>query len=110
MSKRAMQTVAPLVALLRETSQVTYVTTHLKDEREALITDVLTRSGVVLVAWEHKVLPSLIGFLPDAPAVPATWPDDRFDIVWVFDRTPSGWSFSQVPQLLFAGDSPEPIK
>jgi hypothetical protein len=67
-----MQTDAPLVPLLRETSQVTYVTTHFEDEREALITDVLTRSGVVLVAWEHRTLPSLIGFLPDAPAVPAT--------------------------------------
>ncbi|MEM5448533.1 MULTISPECIES: hypothetical protein [Paraburkholderia] len=109
-SKRSMQTVAPLVSLLRETSQVDYVTTYLKDDGRALMADVLTRAGVVLIAWEHKVLPSLIGHMPRAPIVPATWPDDRFDVVWIFDRTGDNWSFSQLPQLLLAGDSTAPIR
>ncbi|NML97738.1 phosphoglycerate mutase family protein [Paraburkholderia sp. RP-4-7] len=109
-SKRAMQTVAPLVALLRQTSQVNYVTTYLKDDGPALMGDVLTQSGVVLIAWEHKVLPSLFGHVPRAPAVPAMWPEDRFDMVWILDRAPGGWSFSQLPQLLLAGDSAEPIR
>lgn len=108
-SKRSMQTVAPLVALLKETSPVHYVDSHLKDDREALMTEVLAQPGVVLIAWEHKVLPSLVGCLPDAPAAPAHWPDDRYDMVWVFDRTPRGWSFTQLPQLLLAGDSAIPI-
>jgi hypothetical protein len=32
-------------------------------------------------------------------------------MVWVFDRqqTGTGWDFTQVPQLLLAGDSKEPI-
>ncbi|MFM0213690.1 phosphoglycerate mutase family protein [Paraburkholderia sediminicola] len=108
-SKRSMQTVAPLVALLRATSQVNYITTYLKDDGAALMTDVLTQSGIVLIAWEHKVLPPLIGHVPGAPAVPATWPEDRFDIVWILDRAAGRWSFSQHPQLLLAGDSAEPI-
>ncbi|MDR5818738.1 hypothetical protein QCE62_34500 [Caballeronia sp. LZ033] len=37
---------------------------------------------------------------------PSSWPGDRFDLVWVLDRTngTGPWSFSQVPQLLLAGD------
>ncbi|MEK6383084.1 MAG: phosphoglycerate mutase family protein [Paraburkholderia tropica] len=109
-SKRSMQTVTPLVSLLRETSRVNYVTTYLKDDGRALMTDVLTRAGVVLIAWEHKVLPSLIGHIPHAPIAPETWPDDRFDMVWIFDRAGGTWSFSQLPQLLLAGDSTAPIR
>ncbi|QGZ60192.1 phosphoglycerate mutase family protein [Paraburkholderia acidiphila] len=108
-SKRSMQTVTPLVSLLRVASQVDYVDTYLKDDGRALMTDVLTRAGVVLIAWEHKVLPPLIGHLPRAPTVPAAWPDDRFDVVWIFDRAGESWSFSQLPQLLLAGDSTTPI-
>lgn len=109
-SKRAMQTVAPLVALLQATSHVNYVTTHLKDDGPALMEDVLVQSDVVLIAWEHKVLPSLIGLVPGAPTVPATWPDDRFDMVWILDRATDEWSFSQLPQLLLTGDTADPIK
>jgi hypothetical protein len=70
--------------------------------------------GVVLIAWQHQDIPA-IGhhFLQhtDTPrlTIPTTWPDERYDLVWVFDR-PSGSgpiiSFSQVPQLLLAGDQP----
>ncbi|WP_321838875.1 histidine phosphatase family protein [Paraburkholderia bannensis] len=108
-SKRSMQTVTPLVALLREEAPVNYVTTHLKDEGQALMVDVLSRDGVVLVAWEHKVLPQIIGHVPDAPAIPAAWPDDRFDVIWILERVGDAWSFSQRPQLLLAGDSTAPI-
>jgi hypothetical protein len=104
-----MQTVTPLVALLQATSQVKYITAYLKDDGAALMTDVLTQSGIVLIAWEHKVLPPLIGHVPGAPAVPATWPENRFDVVWILDRKADGWTFSQRPQLLLAGDIAEPI-
>ena len=86
-SKHSMQTVTPLVSLLRETLHVNYVTTYLKDDGQALMADVLTRAGIVLIAWEHKVLPSLIGHMSRSPIAPATWPDARFDVVSIFDRT-----------------------
>lgn len=108
-SKRSMQTVTPLIALLRETSPVNYVTTYLKDDGPALMVDVLSRNGVVLVAWEHKLLPQIIGHVPHAPAIPAAWPDDRFDVIWILERAGDVWSFSQLPQLLLAGDSTAPI-
>jgi hypothetical protein len=63
----------------------------------------------VLVAWEHKLIPALVERLPDPPSIPGDWPDDRFDVVWLFDRTDTGWSFSQLPQLLLSGDSANPI-
>jgi hypothetical protein len=30
-------------------------------------------------------------------------------MIWVFTRKGGGWAFTQVPQLLLAGDSPDPI-
>ncbi|ACD20062.1 phosphoglycerate mutase family protein [Paraburkholderia phytofirmans] len=111
-SKRAMQTVTPLVALLQlqAASRVNYVTSHLKDDGPALMNDVLAQSGIVLIAWEHKVIPSLIGLVPDAPTVPSSWPEDRFDMVWILDHAADKWSFSQLPQLLLAGDTANPIE
>jgi len=42
---------------------------------------------------------------------PRKWDDkDRFDLVWVFTRTAGIWRFEQVPQLLLAGDKPNPIE
>lgn len=104
-----MQTVAPLVALLKETSRVKYSSNYLKDDGEALMKDVLVEAGVVLITWEHKILPSLIGMLPNAPKVPSAWPEHRFDMVWILESAGAGWSFSQLPQLLLAGDSAESI-
>jgi broad specificity phosphatase PhoE len=108
-SKRPLQTVTPLAELLNETEQVALITTHLKDDLQALMDDVLSRDGPVLVAWEHKRIPELVGLLPKPPRVPSNWPDDRFDLVWLFVRTDTDWSFSQLPQLLLSGDSADPI-
>jgi broad specificity phosphatase PhoE len=104
-SKRPSETVTPLVNLLNAPG----ITSHLKSDLQPLIDDVMTRDGTVLVAWEHQLIPDMVGLLPNAPAVPQHWPGDRFDIVWILDRAGSGWSFSQVPQLLLAGDSASPI-
>ncbi len=57
-----------------------------------------------------KIIANLI--VGNETTVPQKWPGDRFDVVWVFDLvTPSSsYSFSQVPQRLLAGDSPDPIQ
>jgi broad specificity phosphatase PhoE len=107
-SRRPIQTVTPLVDLLKATRQVAFVTEHLKDHVEAVMQDALQREGIVLISWEHKRIPDLVAELPGAPAVP-DWPDDRFDIAWVLDRTLQGWMFRQVPQLVLSGDSSEPV-
>ena len=68
--------------------------------------------GAVLIAWQHQDIPAIGHHIlgrtgTSALSVPASWPGERYDLVWVFDR-PSGsgpiTSFRQVPQLLLAGD------
>jgi hypothetical protein len=72
----------------------------------------LACDGDVLVAWEHERLPLIANRLVgDQSSVPQLWPDDRFDLVWVFEPGPTGGGrrLRQVPQLLLAGDRAEPI-
>ena len=68
--------------------------------------------GVVLIAWQHQDIPAIGAHLlahsgASGIALPTSWPQDRYDLVWVFDR-PAGsgpiTAFTQVPQLLLAGD------
>jgi hypothetical protein len=108
-SKRPGETLAPLAEMLNEERQTALITDHLKDDLQPLMQDVLSRQGTVLISWEHKRIPDLVSLLPNPPLCPRVWPDDRFDLVWVFDREEQGWRFTQVPQLLLAGDRPDPI-
>jgi len=83
---------------------------HAKGEEAALVKDVLGAEGPVLIAWEHEAIPTIAnGILGNSKSCPQKWPGARFDLVWIFDRAPGGWSFDQAPQLLLAGDSAEPI-
>lgn len=81
------------------------------DEEAQLVTDVRSRTGVVLISWEHKRIHTIANaILGDDTTVPQAWPDDCFDVVWVFDRQPGGgYRFDQRPQLLLGGDRPEVI-
>ncbi len=68
-------------------------------------------TGVVLICWEHHHIPAIAAGLPTVPGtqIPATWPGDRFDVIWSFtlapDGSPAEYVFSQVPQQLLAGDA-----
>jgi hypothetical protein len=72
---------------------------------------VSTYSGVVLICWEHRHIPSLASSLPATPGtvIPQTWPGDRFDVIWTFTLVPGAvpaqYSFGQVPQQLLSGDT-----
>ena len=61
--------------------------------------------GTVLIAWSHERIPKIVEGLGWASMTPSQWPDERFDLVWVFDRSKRKTTFVQVPQLLLAGDS-----
>jgi broad specificity phosphatase PhoE len=104
---RPYQTVIAIAARLG----VPHVIDHSLDQEEALVADVRSRDGVVLIAWEHKRIAKIANaILGDQTTAPQKWPDDRFDLVWVFDLDPSGrYRFSQVPQLLLAGDRPDVV-
>jgi hypothetical protein len=108
-SARPFETVAPLAAMLRIPVNTSYTT----GDEAALAAAVLRTDGVVLVSWGHKHLAPIARAIPtsDPGAIPQTWPGDRFDMVYVFDLEPGGtrYSFEQVPEMLLAGDTPEPF-
>jgi broad specificity phosphatase PhoE len=77
-----------------------------------LVRAVLTIDGPVLIAWEHQLIPSIANMLAqDKSKVPQIWPDDRYDLVWVFESLGQGgkFEFHEAPQTLLAGDRPTPI-
>lgn len=104
-SRRPQQTVAPLLAVLREKGQVGYNETFAKPDTSALMAEVMTRSGNVLIAWNHSQIPDCVAALPNPPEAPSDWPGDRYDLVWVLDPSDEGWTFTEIPQRLLAGDA-----
>ena len=103
-SKRPQQTVAPLHAVLRERGPIDYSEVFAKPDTNALMAEVMTCSGIVLIAWNHSRIPDCVAALPNPPRAPDDWPGDRYDLVWVLDPTDNGWTFSEIPQRLSAGD------
>jgi hypothetical protein len=105
-SLRPQHTVLELATLLG----LQLETRFLKDDFADMVPTAVAADGIVLIAWEHEDIPAIANLiLGNSTTVPQQWPGQRFDIVWVFDRQGSGWSFSQVPQLLLSGDSSQPI-
>ncbi len=105
-SVRAPHTLEPLAAMLGKPISTEFA----KGREEQLAAALSALTGPAVVAWEHRALCVLANFLMgDNQHTPQAWPDDCFDIVWVFESNDgSPWAFSQVPQLLLTGDRTEP--
>jgi hypothetical protein len=102
-SRRSFETLQPL----SERLGLSIDTRFAKNELAELAAAVRATTGVVLVAWEHHLIPALANILVgDTSSAPQVWPDDCFDMVWVIDPGVGGatGSFQQVPELLLAGD------
>jgi len=83
-----------------------------KEEVDQLVQAVRGIDGIVLIAWEHHLIPSITNMLlGDTSSAPQVWPDDRYDVVWVIEYAAPGsrGAFRQVPEMLLAGDRPQPI-
>jgi hypothetical protein len=107
-SRRPQQTLQPLAQSLR----LPIDTSLPKADISRLALAILAVEGVVLVAWEHHLIPSLAAALTGQPSLtPGVWPDDRFDVVWVLERGSHGgtFQFRQVLQRVLAGDSDQPM-
>ncbi|MGJ5149456.1 histidine phosphatase family protein [Bradyrhizobium sp. HKCCYLR1023] len=90
-------------------------TSFAKGQEAALVEALLSLSGTVLVAWEHKAIISDI--LPRLPVsnesqLPTHWSGKRFDVVLRFDRADGGaeFTFSELYPCLMPGDSDKPLK
>jgi hypothetical protein len=106
---RPEQTITPLSQLLG--NEVPLNLDFAQGEETQVAAAAASCRGVVLIAWQHEDIPSIAdAILGGTGVVPSPWPGDRFDIVWVFDLQANGrYSFSQVPQMLLAGDLPSVI-
>lgn len=106
-SERPEETITPLADKLG----LTIDSSFLKGDETSMVNAALAQTGIVLICWQHEDIPGIANqIVGNSTTVPQTWPGDRFDIVWVFTPNGSGgFTFSQVPQLLLAGDSADPI-
>lgn len=124
-SQRPFETISALATKLGITPNASYK----KDDYPDMVKDILERAGnggIVLLCWQHQdILPKAkgdhsimteivnqTGANPSALGnPPGPWPGDRFDLVFVVDLADSEnfSAFTQVSQLLLAGDSSQPI-
>jgi hypothetical protein len=114
-SMRPIETITPLASKLALTPK-----THKKSNIDKVAADAMACGGTALICWQHEDIPSIANvIMENDTTVPQKWPGDRFDVVWVFDlivevgsdsTSSSSYTFSQVPQSLLAGDSPDPIQ
>lgn len=120
-SQRPYQTISALAAKMKLPASQLNIKFKKKDYA-SMVTSVLGLSGTVLISWQHQdILPKdsaadcIVNEILKQSSTPATglsippgpWPATRYDMVFVFERpTGSGpfTSFTQVPQLLLAGD------
>lgn len=79
---------------------------YARGQETKLARAVLSAAGPVLVVWQHTALIDFARCLVGRDVnLPSTWPEERYDMVWVFQQDDEAWSFAQVPHLLLAGDS-----
>ncbi len=108
-SRRPIETITPLAEKLR----IDINSKFQRNDTEKMIEKVFSCKGVVLICWQQEYLPEIAALiLGNGKRVPEDWPEDRFDMVWVFDlnQASARYSFTQIPQRLLAGDLRTPIK
>ena len=108
-SKRPIETITPLAEKLG----VEINSEYRRSEFESMLDEVFSHKGVVLICWQREYIPEIASYILDYKrSVPEEWPEDRFDMFWVFDLdAKSGrYKFKQVPQRLLSGDRVTPIR
>ncbi|MGH6837866.1 MAG: histidine phosphatase family protein [Methylocella sp.] len=105
-SLRPQHSLSPLAELL----EVELNRDYYEGQEKELVQEAIAAQGTVLIAWKHKNMHVIANtILGNNTSAPQYWPLDRFDLVWVFDARDGTWNFTQVPQLLLAGDRPDVI-
>jgi hypothetical protein len=107
-SRRPLETIAPLAQKLRMRVDLSFE----KGQEHQLAQTLAANQGVALVCWQHEDIGAIARALTNGmPALPTSWPGDRFNVVFQFDRTDSGsnWTFRQVVPVMLEGDPSTPI-
>jgi len=104
--KRTRETVGPLAHKLGLQMNIQYG----KGDEQSLIAAATSQPGPTLICWQHGEIPAIAeAFGSVTPTPPQEWPDDRFDVVWTFTKTASGWAFAQLPEMALPTDKPTAI-
>lgn len=83
-SKRPQQTLAPLARLLAADVNTQYGS----GDEDLLIQKAMEFAGPALICWRHVSIPKIAHLLLKHPYLKsAPWPEDRFDMVLVFNST-----------------------
>jgi hypothetical protein len=107
-SRRPVETITPIAQKLA----VRINTNFQRAEFESMLEEVVASKGVVLICWQREYIPQIASYiLGNDKVVPPSWPEDCYDMIWVFDLHPSRlrYTFKQVPQRLLAGDLVSPL-
>jgi hypothetical protein len=108
-SRRPIETITPLADKLA----IKINSEFQRSQLVSMVEDVVSRRGVVLICWQREYIPDIAALILGAKnKAPSEWPEDRFDMIWVFDlqRASATYKFQQVPQELLSGDLVTPIK
>ena len=108
-SRRPIETITPLANKLRTKINTNFA----RFQYAKMIDEVISRKGVVLICWQREYIPEIARqILGNTNSAPSIWPEDRFDMCWVFDlnRRTLKYKFRQVPQALLMGDRTTPIR
>jgi hypothetical protein len=87
---------------LAELIQTEFNCAYFEGEEEALVHKALSAEGAVLIAWKHRNMHVIANAILGNETT-------AFDLVWVFGSHGGSWIFTQVPQLLLAGDRSDVI-
>ena len=108
-SRRPLQTLRPLAEKLGIEINVDFQ----RSEFKGMLEEVFSCRGVVMICWQREYIPEIaLKILDGRKIAPENWPEDRFDMIWVFDLDQSSgrYKFKQIPQKLLMGDIATPIK
>jgi hypothetical protein len=108
-SRRPFETLVPLAQKLA----IRINSNFQRGDFDSMVEEVMACKGVVLICWQREYIPEIAAqILGNNNAAPMNWPEDCYNMIWVFDLLGSRmkYSFKQVPQKLLAGDLTTPIK
>ncbi|PWT87268.1 MAG: hypothetical protein C5B55_15055 [Blastocatellia bacterium] len=103
-SRRPIETIIPLAEKLGITINSSYP----RYDFDGMVEEAFFCKGVVLICWQREYIPKIAEHILDhRNLAPLKWPEERFDVIWVFDldRSSGRYKFKQVPQRLMLGDS-----
>jgi phosphohistidine phosphatase SixA len=106
-SNRAVETIQPLADALGIAVDSDYTSGEYSDMVDEVMSSSEYDGQVVLICWHHGKLPDIAEALGISPK-PADWDDTVFDRVWRLDfKGDQLVSFTDLPQHLLPGDSPQ---